>query len=179
MRFRAAPACAAAVEGYDRVGTTLEMAFLRRRFALMLATSGQQRKPKRNVVRRLSWHVGSDFDLFWIACRAIPSQLLLCSLRRRPTGSGNRPYAQTAFYSQSYRKGSDEQRDSLSFEPQCSHDRDACGAGSRKIELPHTKRRGQSRILSGITGDQRLAHRRRGGKSNTVIAAAQYRNRPI
>jgi len=32
------------------------------------------------------------------------------------------------------------------------------------------KRRGQSRILSGITGDQRLAHRRRSGKS-------RYRNR--
>jgi hypothetical protein len=33
-----------AVEGYDRVGTTLEMAFLRRRFALMLATCGQPRE---------------------------------------------------------------------------------------------------------------------------------------
>jgi DNA-binding NarL/FixJ family response regulator len=33
-----------AVEGYDRVGTTLEMAFLRRRFALMLATLGQPRE---------------------------------------------------------------------------------------------------------------------------------------
>jgi len=30
-----------AVEGYDRVGTILEMAFLRRRFALMLVTLGQ------------------------------------------------------------------------------------------------------------------------------------------
>jgi hypothetical protein len=33
-----------AVEGYDRVGTTLEMTFLRRRFALMLATCGQPRE---------------------------------------------------------------------------------------------------------------------------------------
>ena len=33
-----------AVEGYDRVGTTLEMAFLRRRFARMLATWGQTRE---------------------------------------------------------------------------------------------------------------------------------------
>ena len=33
-----------AVEGYDRVGTTLEMAFLCRRFALMLATCGQPRE---------------------------------------------------------------------------------------------------------------------------------------
>src|SRR5258708_29920041 len=33
-----------AVEGYDRVGTALEMTFLRRRFALMLATSGQPRE---------------------------------------------------------------------------------------------------------------------------------------
>jgi tetratricopeptide (TPR) repeat protein len=41
-----------AVEGYDRVGTALEMTFLRRRFALMLVTLGV--KPKRNAVRRRS-----------------------------------------------------------------------------------------------------------------------------
>ena len=33
-----------AIEGYDRIGTTLEMAFLRRRFARMLATWGQPRE---------------------------------------------------------------------------------------------------------------------------------------
>jgi hypothetical protein len=33
-----------AVEGYDRIGTALEMAFLRRRLARMLATSGQPRE---------------------------------------------------------------------------------------------------------------------------------------
>jgi hypothetical protein len=43
-----------AVEGHDRVGTRLEMAFLRRRLALMLAAQGQPREAEENVVRRRS-----------------------------------------------------------------------------------------------------------------------------
>jgi len=48
-----------AVEGYDRVGTTLEMAFLRRRFALMLASLGhpheaeEKRREASELARRL------------------------------------------------------------------------------------------------------------------------------
>ena len=49
-----------AVEGYDRVGTTLEMAFLRRRFALMLATSGHPREAeeKRGEASELARRLG-------------------------------------------------------------------------------------------------------------------------
>src|SRR5215470_9480433 len=81
-----------------------------------------------------------------------------------PTGVGNRSYAPAAYYSQFYRKGFDEQRGSLLSEPQCSHGRDACGASSRKTELPHAKRGGQSRGVSGITSDQRLARGRGNGR---------------
>ena len=52
-----------------------------------------------------------------------------------------------------------------------------------KLELAsyrlHTKRGGQSRGLSGITGTKRLARKRPSRKNNTVFAAAQYRKRPI
>jgi DNA-binding CsgD family transcriptional regulator/tetratricopeptide (TPR) repeat protein len=49
-----------AVEGYDRVGTTLEMAFLRRRFALMLTTWGQPREAeeKRREASELARRLG-------------------------------------------------------------------------------------------------------------------------
>jgi DNA-binding CsgD family transcriptional regulator len=49
-----------AVEGYDRVGTTLEMAFLRRRFALMLAAAGQPREAeeKRREASELARRLG-------------------------------------------------------------------------------------------------------------------------
>jgi DNA-binding CsgD family transcriptional regulator/tetratricopeptide (TPR) repeat protein len=49
-----------AVEGYDRVGTTLEMAFLRRRFALMLGTLGQPREAeeKRREASELARRLG-------------------------------------------------------------------------------------------------------------------------
>jgi DNA-binding CsgD family transcriptional regulator/tetratricopeptide (TPR) repeat protein len=49
-----------AVEGYDRVGTTLEMAFLRRRFALMLATWGHPREAeeKRREASELARRLG-------------------------------------------------------------------------------------------------------------------------
>jgi DNA-binding CsgD family transcriptional regulator len=49
-----------AVEGYDRVGTTLEMAFLRRRFALILATCGQPREAeeKRREASELARRLG-------------------------------------------------------------------------------------------------------------------------
>lgn len=48
-----------AVEGYDRVGTTLEMA-LRRHFALILATSGQPREAeeKRREASELARRLG-------------------------------------------------------------------------------------------------------------------------
>lgn len=50
----------AAVEGYDGVGTTLEMAFLRRRFALMLAAAGQPREAeeKRREASELARRLG-------------------------------------------------------------------------------------------------------------------------
>ena len=49
-----------AVERYDRVGTTLEMAFLRRRFALMLAAAGQPREAeeKRREASELARRLG-------------------------------------------------------------------------------------------------------------------------
>ena len=49
-----------AVEGYDRVGTTLEMTFLRRRFALMLAASGQpgEAEEKRREASELARGLG-------------------------------------------------------------------------------------------------------------------------
>jgi len=49
-----------AVEGYDGVGTTLEMAFLRRRFALMLAAAGQPREAeeKRREASELARRLG-------------------------------------------------------------------------------------------------------------------------
>jgi ATP/maltotriose-dependent transcriptional regulator MalT len=49
-----------AVEGYDRVGTRLEMAFLRRRLALMLAAQGQPREAeeKRREAAELARRLG-------------------------------------------------------------------------------------------------------------------------
>jgi DNA-binding NarL/FixJ family response regulator len=49
-----------AVEGYDRVGTRLEMAFLRRRLALMLAARGQPREAeeKRREAAELARRLG-------------------------------------------------------------------------------------------------------------------------
>jgi DNA-binding CsgD family transcriptional regulator len=49
-----------AVEGYDRVGTTLEMAFLRRRFSLMLAAKGEPREAeeKRREATELARRLG-------------------------------------------------------------------------------------------------------------------------
>ena len=49
-----------AVEGYDRVGTILEMAFLRRRFALILTTCGQPREAeeKRAEASKLAGRLG-------------------------------------------------------------------------------------------------------------------------
>jgi DNA-binding NarL/FixJ family response regulator len=49
-----------AVEGHDRVGTRLEMAFLRRRLALMLAAQGQPREAeeKRREATELARRLG-------------------------------------------------------------------------------------------------------------------------
>jgi hypothetical protein len=84
MNFARQERLTVAIRGGDHNGAMLEMAFLGRRFALMLATLVNRVKPKKNAVRRLSWRAGLGFDLFWIACRAIPSELLLCSLKTPP-----------------------------------------------------------------------------------------------
>jgi len=150
------------------------MALLRRRFALMLATSGQPREAEQKRCEAFELARPARTSTFLDCFRAItvPAASLL-SEDAATTGSGNRPYAQTAvLFSVLSQRGSDEQRDSLSLEPQCSHDRDACGAGSRKIELPHTKRRGQvAHSLRDYWGSK-IAHRRRGGEK-------QYGNRGL
>lgn len=57
-----------AVEGYDRVGTALEMTFLRRRFALMLVTLGhpreaeEKRREASELARRLGLRPFLDFQ---------------------------------------------------------------------------------------------------------------------
>jgi DNA-binding CsgD family transcriptional regulator/tetratricopeptide (TPR) repeat protein len=63
----AVPLMREAIEGYDRVGTTLEMAFLRRRFARMLATLGhareaeEKRREASELARRLGLRPFLDF----------------------------------------------------------------------------------------------------------------------
>jgi len=74
------------VEGYDRVGTTLEMAFLRRRFALMLATSGQPREAeeKRCEASQLARRLGLRPFLGFLQCDTITTASLLSESASRP-----------------------------------------------------------------------------------------------
>src|SRR5258708_39181591 len=75
-----------AVEGYDRVGTALEMTFLRRRFALMLATSGQPREAeeKRCEAFELARRLGLRPFLDCLQSDTVPAASL-------PSEDGSRP----------------------------------------------------------------------------------------
>jgi DNA-binding CsgD family transcriptional regulator/tetratricopeptide (TPR) repeat protein len=78
-----------AVEGYDRVGTTLEMAFLRRRFALMLATSGQPREAeeKRREAFELARRLGLRPFLDCLQSDIVPAPSSLSEDASRPAAS--------------------------------------------------------------------------------------------
>jgi DNA-binding NarL/FixJ family response regulator/tetratricopeptide (TPR) repeat protein len=75
-----------AVEGYDRVGTTLEMAFLRRRLALMLATGGQSREAeeKRREASELARRLGLRPFLDLLQRDTITVGSLLSEIAARP-----------------------------------------------------------------------------------------------
>jgi DNA-binding NarL/FixJ family response regulator len=75
-----------AVEGYDRVGTTLEMTFLRRRFALMLASLGQPREAeeKRREASELARRLGLRPLLDLLHCDMTPPASLLSESTSRP-----------------------------------------------------------------------------------------------
>jgi DNA-binding CsgD family transcriptional regulator/tetratricopeptide (TPR) repeat protein len=75
-----------AVEGYDRVGTTLEMAFLRRRFALILATCGQPREAeeKRGEASTLAGRLGLRPFLDCLRRDTITTASLLSESASRP-----------------------------------------------------------------------------------------------
>jgi DNA-binding CsgD family transcriptional regulator/tetratricopeptide (TPR) repeat protein len=78
-----------AVEGYDRVGTALEMTFLRRRFALMLATSGQPREAeeKRREASELARRLGLRPFLDCLQSDIVPAPSLLSEDAFRPAAS--------------------------------------------------------------------------------------------
>jgi DNA-binding CsgD family transcriptional regulator/tetratricopeptide (TPR) repeat protein len=75
-----------AVEGYDRVGTTLEMAFLRRRLALILATCGQPREAeeKRGEASKLAGRLGLRPFLDCLRRDTITTASLLSESASRP-----------------------------------------------------------------------------------------------
>jgi DNA-binding CsgD family transcriptional regulator/tetratricopeptide (TPR) repeat protein len=75
-----------AVEGYDRVGTTLEMAFLRRRFALILASSGHPREAeeKRREASELARRLGLRPFLDFLERDTIAAGSLLSDSPSRP-----------------------------------------------------------------------------------------------
>jgi ATP/maltotriose-dependent transcriptional regulator MalT len=75
-----------AVEGYDRVGTTLEMAFLRRRFALILASSGHPREAeeKRREASELARRLGLQPFLDFLERDTIAAGSLLSDSPSRP-----------------------------------------------------------------------------------------------
>jgi DNA-binding CsgD family transcriptional regulator len=83
-----------AVEGYDRVGTTLEMTFLRRRFALMLMTLGHLREAeeKRREASELARRLGlRPFLDFLERDRIAAGSLLSESISRPGTAIGLTP----------------------------------------------------------------------------------------
>jgi DNA-binding NarL/FixJ family response regulator len=75
-----------AIEGYDHIGTMLEMAFLRRRFALMLATLGQPREAeeKRREAFELARRLGLRPFLDCLQSDTVPVASL-------PSEDGSRP----------------------------------------------------------------------------------------
>ena len=75
-----------AVEGYDRVGTTLEMTFLRRRLVLMLAACGQQREAqeKRREASELARRLGLRPFLDLLQRDTITAGSLLSESTSRP-----------------------------------------------------------------------------------------------
>jgi DNA-binding NarL/FixJ family response regulator/tetratricopeptide (TPR) repeat protein len=78
-----------ATEGYDRVGTMLEMAFLRRRIALMMATLGQPREAeeKRREAFELARRLGLRPFLDCLQSDIVPATSLLSEDASRPAAA--------------------------------------------------------------------------------------------
>ncbi len=78
-----------AIEGYDRIGTALEMAFLRRRFALKLVTLGQPREAeeKRREAFELARRLGLRPFLDCLQSDTVPAASLLSEDASRPAAA--------------------------------------------------------------------------------------------
>ena len=78
-----------AIEGYDHLGTMLEMAFLRRRFAPMLATFGQPREAeeKRREAFELARRLGLRPFLDCLQSDIVPAASLLSEDASRPAAA--------------------------------------------------------------------------------------------
>jgi DNA-binding CsgD family transcriptional regulator/tetratricopeptide (TPR) repeat protein len=78
-----------AIEGYDRLGTMLEMAFLRRRFAPMLAALGQPREAeeKRREAFELARRLGLRPFLDCLQSDTVPAASLLSEDASRPAAA--------------------------------------------------------------------------------------------
>ena len=137
-----------AVEGYDRVGTTLEMAFLRRRFALMLASLGHPREAeeKRREASELARRLGLRPFLDLLQRDTITAGSLLSESTSRPgTAMGLTPRQHSIL--SLIAKGLTNKEIAFSAELERPYDRDAVALAIERLNC-RTRSEAVSRAMS-------------------------------